>query len=96
MFDVKDICSLSEFQRNTRTHLNRLKRSGKPEILTVNGKAALVVQDAASYQRLLEAADLADSVKTLRARLEGDRAHDVPAERVLGRVRAALGLPETE
>lgn len=96
MFDVKDIRSLSDFQRNTRTHLSRLKKSGKPEILTVNGKAALVVQDAASYQRLLEAADLADSVRTLRTRLDGDHAHDVPAERVLERVRAAIGLPETK
>lgn len=41
----------------------RLRRSGRPEVLTINGKAELVVQDAAAYQRLLEALE-----KTKRVR----------------------------
>ena len=47
MIQLADIHSLSDFQRNTKEHLQRLKRSGRPEVLTVNGKAEVVVQDDA-------------------------------------------------
>jgi PHD/YefM family antitoxin component YafN of YafNO toxin-antitoxin module len=49
------ICSLTDFQRNTKSHLRRLKTSGRPEVLTVNGKAELIVQDAAAYEEMLDA-----------------------------------------
>jgi prevent-host-death family protein len=55
MLNIKqDITSLSNFQRNTRDFLQRLRETGRPLVLTVNGHAELVVQDAASYQRLLD------------------------------------------
>jgi hypothetical protein len=54
MLDIKeDITSLSNFQRNTRDFLQRLQETRRPLILTVNGKAELIVQDAASYQKVL-------------------------------------------
>jgi len=52
-FRIQDIASLTDFHRNSRAHLKRLKLSGRPEVLTINGKAELVVQDAVAYQRLL-------------------------------------------
>lgn len=55
MIDVRDIHSLSSFQRNTREHIRHLKRTRRPEVLTVNGKAELVVQDAEAYQDLVGA-----------------------------------------
>ena len=54
MIRPEDIGSLTDFARNTRAHLNRLRRTGRPELLTVNGKAEVVVQSAAAYQRLIE------------------------------------------
>jgi PHD/YefM family antitoxin component YafN of YafNO toxin-antitoxin module len=45
-----------------------LKESGHPVILTVNGKAEIVVKDARSYQRLL---DLAERLKAIEAVREG-------------------------
>ena len=57
MVHLEDIHSLSDFQRNTKEHIQRLKETGRPEVLTVNGKAEIVVQDAASYQKLLELID---------------------------------------
>jgi hypothetical protein len=56
---IQDIASLTDFHRNSSAHCKRLKASGRPEVLTVNGKAVLVVQDAAAYQRLLEAVERA-------------------------------------
>lgn len=66
MIDITDTHSLTDFSRNTREHVERLKQTGKPEILTVNGKAELVVQDASSYQELLVKAEFADAVKAIR------------------------------
>jgi hypothetical protein len=56
---VQDIASLTDFHRNSTAHCRRLKSTGRPEVLTVNGKAVLVVQDAAAYQRLLESVERA-------------------------------------
>jgi len=49
-----DTQSLSTFKRDTAKIVRQLKKTGQPMVLTVNGKAELVVQDAASYQKLLE------------------------------------------
>lgn len=70
MIDLNDIRSLSEFQRNSKSHIQRLRKTGKPSVLTVNGRAEVVVQDVASYQKLLEAAAHAESVEAVRVGLE--------------------------
>ena len=46
-----------------------MKKTKEPIVLTVNGKAAIVVQDAESYQHLLELKERAAVVDTLRQRL---------------------------
>ena len=56
---IEDIASLTDFHRNSKAHLKRLKLSGRPEVLTMNGKAVVVVQDAAAYQKLLAVVDRA-------------------------------------
>ncbi len=48
-----------------------MKETGHPVVLTVNGKAELVVQDAASYQKLIE---LAERTEALKASIEDMRA----------------------
>ena len=90
MVRLNAIRSLSDFQRNTRKHLKRLKQTGEPEVLTVNGQAELVVQSADSYQRLLDAADLSDSVRTLRTRLTGKDA--IPLEQFDAEMRRKHGI----
>jgi PHD/YefM family antitoxin component YafN of YafNO toxin-antitoxin module len=55
MISVQDIRSLTEFQRHTKAHLKRLKATGRPTVLTVNGKAELIVQDAAAFEEMLDA-----------------------------------------
>jgi prevent-host-death family protein len=55
MLDMRNIYPSSDFQRNAKDFIARLQDSHKPIILTVNGKAAIVIQDAESYQKLLAA-----------------------------------------
>ncbi|HAG82796.1 MAG TPA: prevent-host-death protein [Cyanobacteria bacterium UBA12227] len=66
----RDIHSLTEFKRNTTEFLQRIKQTKHPLVLTVNGKAELVVQDAESYQKLLDAAELLETLKGIKLGLE--------------------------
>jgi PHD/YefM family antitoxin component YafN of YafNO toxin-antitoxin module len=54
MISVQDIRSLTDFQRHTKAHIKRLKASRRPTVLTVNGKAELIVQDAAAFEEMLD------------------------------------------
>ncbi|TAN22269.1 MAG: type II toxin-antitoxin system Phd/YefM family antitoxin [Acidobacteria bacterium] len=56
----EDQDSLTAFRRNSAEYLKRLRRTKRPLVLTVNGKVAAVVQDAAEYQRLRDLAAEAD------------------------------------
>lgn len=65
----RDIMSLSTFKRDSNKVMRQMKKTKEPVILTVNGKAAIVVQDAESYQRLLELKERSEVVEILRERL---------------------------
>jgi len=43
---TKDIQAMTTFRRHPREFMRRLKRTTRPLVLTVNGKAEVVVQDA--------------------------------------------------
>jgi PHD/YefM family antitoxin component YafN of YafNO toxin-antitoxin module len=43
-----------------------MEKTGAPVVLTINGKAKIVVQDAESYQRMLELLDKAETVEAIR------------------------------
>ena len=70
MISLKDIESLTAFKRNTNEYVKKIKESGTPLVLTVNGKAEIVVQDAESYQRMIELLDRAETIEAVREGLE--------------------------
>ena len=71
MLDLKkDIQSLTTFRRRSGAFLKQLKKSKRPVILTVKGKAAAIVQDAEAYQRLLDIAARLDINEGIRQGLE--------------------------
>lgn len=67
---LSDIHSLSEFQRNTREHIQHLKQSGKPVVLTVNGQAEVVVQSADAYQKLLDDQETLERIRGISRGME--------------------------
>jgi predicted transcriptional regulator len=93
MLDTRQIHSLTDFLRHHKAHLARLKDTRLPEVLTVNGRAEVVIQDAASYQALL---DRLHHLETLAAIREGlasaERGELKPAEQVLAEMQARYGL----
>ena len=89
MLDItKDIQSLTTFRRRSGDFMKQLKKSKRPVVLTVKGKAAAIVQDAEAYQRLLDIASRADSEEGIRQGLD-DVAHGRtrPAKEVFDDIR---------
>jgi prevent-host-death family protein len=70
---TKDIQSLTTFRRRSGEFLKQLKKSKRPVVLTVKGKAAAIVQDAEAYRRLLDIAARADAREGIRQGLEDIR-----------------------
>lgn len=71
---ARDIQSLSTFKRDTAKLMRQMRKTKQPMVLTVNGRAALVVQDAESYQQLLEAKERMEAIEGVRSGLESMKA----------------------
>lgn len=67
---IRDIHSLSSFKRNTLEFIQQMKQTGKPVVLTVNGKAEVVVQDAQSYQKLLDTLERLETIAGIKQGLD--------------------------
>jgi prevent-host-death family protein len=90
----KDIQPLTTFRNHSVKMMRQLKRTKRPVILTVNGKAEAVVQDAAAYQQLLDLAARVDAREGIRQGLEDvEEGRTRPAREVLKRFRRKHGIP---
>jgi PHD/YefM family antitoxin component YafN of YafNO toxin-antitoxin module len=79
--------------RNHRAHVTRLKKTHAPEVLTVNGKAEIVIQDAQSYQRMIERLQHMETVAAIQEGMaSAERGELKPAAQVLDEMRAKYGL----
>jgi prevent-host-death family protein len=89
-----DIQSLTTFRRRSGDLMRQLRKTKRPVVLTVRGKAAAIVQDAGAYQRLLDIAARADTEEALRQAL-GDVAHGrtQPAPAVFDEIRRKYDIP---
>lgn len=64
MIDVtEDIHSLTAFKRNSTDLMRQMRETGRPLILTVNGKAEAVVLDAIAYRDVAEELDTIASIR---------------------------------
>jgi PHD/YefM family antitoxin component YafN of YafNO toxin-antitoxin module len=93
MLTLNNIHSLTDFQRNPKGILGKIKASRRPVVLTVNGKAELVVQDAESYQRLLDKVEAAEDLEAVHRGLEQSLRGDVtPLDEFAKEFEAKHGL----
>jgi prevent-host-death family protein len=94
MLDItKDIQSLTTFRRQSSDFIKQLKKSKRPIVLTVNGKAAAVVQDPEAYQRLLDIAAAADEEEAIRQGLADVKAGRTrPAREFFAEFEAKHGI----
>ncbi len=92
MINMSDIHPLTDFKRNTAEFREKLRKSGQPAVLTVDGRPALVVQDADAYQRMLDAMDRLETIEGIRDGLDSmKRGKGRPAEEVLSEIRRSVG-----
>ncbi|HAG79916.1 MAG TPA: type II toxin-antitoxin system Phd/YefM family antitoxin [Cyanobacteria bacterium UBA12227] len=92
---LSDIHPLSEFQRGAKAFLIKLKKTKTPIVLTVNGKAAAVVQDAESYQQLLDRIELLESIAGIRKSIEEfERGEGMPLKQAFQQLQEKYGIPD--
>ena len=70
MILLEDIHPLTDFQRNTKAHVAKLNRTGRPEVLTVNGKAEVVVMGRKAYEHLMTSMEELATLKSIRKGLD--------------------------
>src|SRR5450631_721548 len=95
MLDItSDIQSLTTFRRRSGDFMKQLKKSKRPVVLTVKGKAEAIVQDAEAYQRLLDIAARADLYEAIRQSLDdAAQSRTRPAKEVFNRIRRRHEIP---
>jgi PHD/YefM family antitoxin component YafN of YafNO toxin-antitoxin module len=89
----RDIDSLSNFKRNTPKFIEQMKETKEPVVLTINGKAELVVQDAEGYQALLERIDYLETIKAIEQGLQDVKeGKTIPLEEFEAAMRKKYGI----
>lgn len=81
MVNLQNIHSLTEFKRNANSYIETIRSTKAPIVLTVNGEAAVVVEDAIDFQNNRDSLNVAhERIKQLEFDLlkrdiaEGQRA----------------------
>ena len=93
MIDLREVRSVTDFQRNLKDYVGRLKQMKTPIVLTVNGRAEVVVQDAGGYQALLDRLERAETVAAIRQGMEQfERGEGIPLKLAERRLRKRHGF----
>ena len=91
---TKDIQPMTTFRNHSAEIMQHLKDTKRPVILTVNGKAAAVVQDAEAYQHLLDLAAEASAAEGIRQGREDVLSSRTRSARaVFEEIRGENGIP---
>jgi prevent-host-death family protein len=78
---AQDIHSLTTFKRKSSSLMKKMKKTGRPLVLTINGKAEAIVLDPAAYQDI---ADHLDAIASIRRGLaQARRGEGRPVDCVL-------------
>ena len=92
---LRNIYPLSEFQRGAKAFLEKLRGSKEPIVLTVNGKPSVVVQDAESYQELLDRLELLETSVGIRKSMEEfELGKGMSLDKAFEQLRDKIDIPE--
>ena len=93
MIDLREVRSVTDFQKNIKSYVEQLRGSSTPMVLTVNGKAELVVQNVETYQELLNEVEHARFVAAVNQGIrEMEAGLGQDAATAFAELRAKLGL----
>jgi prevent-host-death family protein len=86
-----DIYPVSDFNRKPAEHIKRVRETRRPEVLTVNGKAAVVMMDPETYDKLTEQAELARSLDRIaQANAQFEQGDGRPITKVFDQLKQRL------
>lgn len=93
MIDLREVRSVTDFQRNLKEYVGQLKGRKTPLVLTLNGRAELVVQNAQSYQALLDRLERAERLAAIRQGIaEIKRGEGIPLAQADHKLRRKHGF----
>jgi prevent-host-death family protein len=93
MIDLREVRSVTEFQRNLKDYVGQLRERKTPLVLTVNGRAELVVQNAESYQALLDRLERAETIAAIREGMgQAERGEGISLKEAEARLRKKHGF----
>ena len=93
MIDLREVRSVAEFQRNIKEYVGRLKKKKTLLVLTVNGRAELVVQNAETYQEMLDRLERAETVAAIRRGMrDAEEGRIMPLDQAVKKLRKKHGL----
>lgn len=96
MIQPSDIHTLTEFKRDSTRLIDKLDESGRPAVLTVEGKAKVVVLGVEAFEKLAAAVEHIETVQLLRERLkEIGHGKGRPMLDVLEELRQEFGIAKT-
>jgi antitoxin YefM len=64
-----DVRPLSEFRANVAAFVQRVRRTGRPMVLTQHGRSAAVLLDVEAYEELLERVEVLQDVERAERQL---------------------------
>ena len=93
MIRATDIHSLTDFTRNAKTYIQQIRDSKSPMAITVNGDAQVVIQDAESFQHMVDELDHVRFIAAMReseAAVRNGQVQDI--DQAFSEIRGELGL----
>ena len=93
MIRTASIDSITNFQKHAKDFVTRLEKTKEPLVLTVNGKAKLVLRDAEAYQSMLDELEHSRFIEAVRQGLrESEQGRGRSAEEVFAEMKVKYGL----
>lgn len=99
MHSTRDIYPVSDFNRKPAEHIKRLQETGRPEVLTVNGKAAVVLLDPATYDTLTRQAELSQTLERINlAKSQFEQGEGIAVSDAFAKIRESVNTryPDAE
>mgnify|MGYP002085578529 CR=1 FL=1 len=95
---MRDIQTVSEFKQNASKLIKQVQKTKQPVILTVNGKAAVVMQDVETFQTMAAQRDYDLTVTAIKEALEDfDNYENWPTHKeVFAELRRKNGIKSVE
>lgn len=85
---MNSIRPVADFSRKPAEYIKRLKETGRPEILAVNGKAEVVIQDAKTYEEMISL--IHSLCRSAIAKQQHDRGEAMAADEAFNRLSEKL------